>query len=124
MIHPYQIFLESSEIEHRRTKVARSRTNSFVERSTTVLDEYFLEKLYASVEELQGTWISGFTTTTTRGRIEDTATWADGPLKPSKPASCQRTEGDERSSFEPYPGEELIVGGAINFFTLSIVLAI
>ena len=58
MIHPYQIFLELNDIEHRRTKVARPRTNGFVERfNRTVLDEFFREtfhdKFYASVEELQ-----------------------------------------------------------------------
>jgi len=58
MIHPYQIFLEFNDIEHRRTKVARPRTNGFVERfNRTVLDEFFREtfreKFYASVEELQ-----------------------------------------------------------------------
>jgi transposase InsO family protein len=58
MIHPYQIFLELNGIEHRRTKVARPRTNGFVERfNRTVLDEFFREafrnKFYATVEELQ-----------------------------------------------------------------------
>jgi len=58
MIHPYQIFLELTEIEHRRTKVATPRTNGFVERfNRTVLDEFFREafrkKFYGTVEELQ-----------------------------------------------------------------------
>jgi len=58
MIHPYQIFLELHDIEHRRTKVATPRTNGFVERfNRTVLDEFvreaFRDKFYASVEELQ-----------------------------------------------------------------------
>ena len=58
MLHPYQIFLELNDIEHRRTKVATPRTNGFVERfNRTVLDEFlreaFRKKLYASVEELQ-----------------------------------------------------------------------
>lgn len=58
MIHPYQIFLELHDIEHRRTKVARPRTNGFVERfNRTVLDEFFREAFrttfYASVDELQ-----------------------------------------------------------------------
>jgi transposase InsO family protein len=58
MIHPYQIFLELSEIEHRRTKVATPRTNGFVERfNRTVLDEFFREafreKFYGTVNELQ-----------------------------------------------------------------------
>jgi len=58
MIHPYQIFLEFNDIEHRRTQVARPRTNGFVERfNRTALDEFFREtfrkKFYSSVEELQ-----------------------------------------------------------------------
>lgn len=58
MVHPYQIFLELHDIEHRRTKVATPRTNGFVERfNKTVLDEFvreaFRDKFYASVEELQ-----------------------------------------------------------------------
>ena len=58
MIHPYQIFLEFNDIEHRRTKVANPRTNGFVERfNRTVLDEFFREtfrtKLYLSTEGLQ-----------------------------------------------------------------------
>jgi len=58
MIHPYQIFLEFNDIKHRRTKVARPRTNGFVERfNRTILDEFFREtfrdKFYSSVEELQ-----------------------------------------------------------------------
>lgn len=58
MIHPYQIFLELNDIEHRRTRVANPRTNGFVERfNRTVLDEFFREafrtKLYLSIEELQ-----------------------------------------------------------------------
>jgi transposase InsO family protein len=59
MVHPYEIFLEFNDIEHRRTKVARPRTNGFVERfNRTILDEFFRdvfrEKFYASVEQLQG----------------------------------------------------------------------
>ncbi len=58
MIHPYEIFLELNEIEHRRTQVRRPRTNGFVERfNRTALDEFFREtfreKFYASIDELQ-----------------------------------------------------------------------
>lgn len=58
MIHPYQVFLELSEIGHRTTKVSTPRTNGFVERfNRTVLDEFFREtfrkKLYTAVDELQ-----------------------------------------------------------------------
>jgi hypothetical protein len=50
--------LEFNDIGHRRTRVARPRTNGFVERfNRTALDEFFREtfrkKFYASVEELQ-----------------------------------------------------------------------
>jgi transposase InsO family protein len=58
MIHPYQIYLEFNDIEHRRTKVARPQTNGFVERfNRTILDEFFRETFrktfYASVDQLQ-----------------------------------------------------------------------
>jgi len=58
MVHPYQIFIEFNDIQHRKTKVATPRTNGFVERfNRTVLDEFFREtfrtKFYGSVEELQ-----------------------------------------------------------------------
>jgi transposase InsO family protein len=58
MVHPYEVYLELNDIEHRRTKVATPRTNGFVERfNKTVLDEFvretFRDKFYASVEELQ-----------------------------------------------------------------------
>ncbi len=56
--HPYRLYLELNEIEHRTTKVRRPQTNGFVERfNRTVLDEFFREafrrKLYESVEVLQ-----------------------------------------------------------------------
>jgi hypothetical protein len=58
MIHPYQIFLELNDIDHRKTKVAMPRTNGFVERfNRTALDEFFREafrkKFYSSLEEFQ-----------------------------------------------------------------------
>ncbi len=40
--HPYKVYLELNEIEHRSTKVRRPQTNRFVERlNRTVLDEFF-----------------------------------------------------------------------------------
>jgi len=58
MVHPYEIFLGLNDIGHRRTRVARPRTNGFVERfNRTALDEFFREtfrkKFYASIQELQ-----------------------------------------------------------------------
>ena len=56
--HPYRIYLQLNEIEHRTSKVRRPQTNGFVERfNRTALDEFFREafrkKLYESVEVLQ-----------------------------------------------------------------------
>lgn len=56
--HPYEIYLDLNDIEHRRTKVRRPQTNGFVERfNNTVLNEFFRTafrtKLYESVEVLQ-----------------------------------------------------------------------
>lgn len=56
--HPFEIYLELNDIEHRKTKVRRPQSNGFVERfNRTVLDEFFRSafrtKLYESVEVLQ-----------------------------------------------------------------------
>jgi transposase InsO family protein len=56
--HPYELYLELNDIEHRKTQVRRPQTNGFVERfNRTVLDEFFRiafrKKLYESVEVLQ-----------------------------------------------------------------------
>jgi transposase InsO family protein len=56
--HPYELYLQLNDIEHRRTKVATPRTNGFVERfHRTALDEFFRTafrtKFYDSVEALQ-----------------------------------------------------------------------
>jgi len=56
--HPYELYLELNDIEHRKTQVRRPQTNGFVERfNRTVLDEFFCitfrTKLYESVEALQ-----------------------------------------------------------------------
>jgi transposase InsO family protein len=56
--HPYELYLELNDIEHRRTKVRHPQTNGFVERfNKTVLDEFFRTafrtKLYESVGVLQ-----------------------------------------------------------------------
>ena len=56
--HPYELFLQLEEIEHRTTKVRRPQSNGFVERlHRTLLDEHFRlkgrEKFYESVGEMQ-----------------------------------------------------------------------
>jgi transposase InsO family protein len=56
--HPYELFLQLEEIEHRTTKVRRPQSNGYVERlHRTLLDEHFRikgrEKWYESLEEMQ-----------------------------------------------------------------------
>jgi transposase InsO family protein len=56
--HSYEVYLALNDIQHRKTKVRRPRTNGFVERfNRTVLDEFFRQAfrttLYESVEALQ-----------------------------------------------------------------------
>ncbi len=68
--HPYEIYLELNDIEHRRTKVRKPRTNGFVERfNRTVLEEFFKKafrtKLYVSVADLQtdlDAWLKEYNT--------------------------------------------------------------
>ena len=56
--HPYELFLQLEEIEHRKTKVGRPQSNGFIERfHRTLLDEHLRVKRrttwYESVEEMQ-----------------------------------------------------------------------
>jgi len=56
--HPYELFLQLEEIEHRTTRVKRPQSNGFVERlHRTLLDEHFRvmgrKKFYEAVEEMQ-----------------------------------------------------------------------
>lgn len=56
--HPYEIFLQLEDIEHRTTKVRRPQSNGFVERlHRTLLDEHFRimgrKKFYESIDEMQ-----------------------------------------------------------------------
>jgi len=56
--HPYELYLELNDIEHRRTRVRSPKTNGFVERfNRTVLDEFvrikMRETFYETVEALQ-----------------------------------------------------------------------
>jgi transposase InsO family protein len=57
-MHPFELYLQLNDIEHRLTRVRRPQTNGFVERfNRTVLDEFFRTAfrttLYESVEALQ-----------------------------------------------------------------------
>jgi len=56
--HPYELFLQLEDIEHRTTKVKRPQSNGFIERfHRTLLDEHLRikgrTKFYESTEEMQ-----------------------------------------------------------------------
>lgn len=56
--HPFEMYLELNDIEHRRTRVRHPQTNGFVERfNKTVLDEFFRvafrTTFYETLEKLQ-----------------------------------------------------------------------
>jgi hypothetical protein len=56
--HPYELFLQLEEIEHRTTKVRRPQSNGIVERfHRTVLDEHFRVEgrrtWFETIEEMQ-----------------------------------------------------------------------
>ena len=66
--HPFELYLQLNDIEHRRTKVRRPQTNGFVERfNRTVLDEFFRltfrKTFYAAIDPLQAnldTWLHSY----------------------------------------------------------------
>ena len=56
--HPYELFVQREEIEHRTTRVKRPQSNGFVERlHRTLLDEHFrvmgTKKRYETIAEMQ-----------------------------------------------------------------------
>lgn len=56
--HPYELFLQIEEIEHRTTRVRRPQSNGYVERlHRTLLDEHFRvagrKTFYESIDEMQ-----------------------------------------------------------------------
>ena len=92
--HPYELYLALNDIEHRKTKVRSPRTNGFVERfNGTVLEEFFRpamhQKLSRASKRCRPTSTLGYTTTTTSGRISDTATRAAGRGRPSRGSSVR-----------------------------------
>lgn len=68
--HPYELYLELNDIEHRRTRVSSPQTNGFVERFHRTVKEEFLavafrQTFYVSVEALQedlDTWLVHYNT--------------------------------------------------------------
>ena len=56
--HPYELFLQREDIEHRKTKIKSPQTNGFVERlHRTLLDEHFRvvgrKTRYETVDDMQ-----------------------------------------------------------------------
>jgi transposase InsO family protein len=56
--HPYELYLELNDIEHRKTKIRSPKTNGFAERFIRTLKEEFVgvafrKKIYTSLDELQ-----------------------------------------------------------------------
>jgi transposase InsO family protein len=68
--HPYEVYLELNDIDHRRTRVRSPQTNGFVERFIrTAKEEFFrlafARKLYTSLDELQADfdiWLQDYNT--------------------------------------------------------------
>lgn len=62
--HPYKLYLELNEIEHRRTTVSKPQINGFVERfNHTVLDEFlrtaFAPPSTSMLNNSRATWTNG-----------------------------------------------------------------
>jgi transposase InsO family protein len=68
--HPYELYLDFNDLEHRRTQVRKPQTNGFVERfHRTVKEEFFevafRQKFYDSVDTLQADlddWLTHYNT--------------------------------------------------------------
>lgn len=101
--HPYELFLQLEEIEHRKTKVKRPQSNGIVERfHRTLLDEHFRVEgrrtWFETIEEMQAvldTYLVGYNTRrphqgrNMNGRIPAQA-FVEGLLKP------QHKQGDKK----------------------------
>jgi transposase InsO family protein len=107
--HPYELFLQLEEIEHRTTRVKRPQSNGIVERlHRTLLDEHFRVEgrrtWFETVEEMQTVlddYLVGYNQRRPHqgrgmnGRTPVVA-FVDGLLKPQQPKEDSKTE--KRSS--------------------------
>ena len=105
--HPYELFLQLEEIEHRTTKVRRPQSNGIIERfHRTVLDEHFRvegrKTWFETIDEMQRVLDEWLVTYNTRRPHQDRGmngrtpfnAFIDGlPNKPSKPN--QKTKGEK-----------------------------
>ncbi len=91
--HPYELFLQLEEIEHRTTKVGRPQSNGFIERfHRTLLEEHLRitgrTTWYESLEEMQKDLDGYLETYNTRRPHRAAAGWTDGrPTRSSRPGS-------------------------------------
>lgn len=103
--HPYELFLQLEEIEHRTTKVRRPQSNGIVERfHRTVLDEHFRVEgrrtWFETIEEMQAVldeWLALYNTRRPhQGRNMGGRTplkaFTDGLKKPPKRLRKKRKE--------------------------------
>ena len=103
--HPYELFLQLEEIEHRTTRVKRPQSNGFVERlHRTLLDEHFRvmgrKKFYETLAEMQ-TDLDIFLQSYNHDRPHQgrgmngrtpAKAFTDGLLKPTKAKKMEKTE--------------------------------
>ena len=103
--HPYELFLQLEEIEHRTTRVRRPQSNGIVERlHRTLLDEHFRVEgrrtWFETIEEMQAVLDSYMERYNQRrphqgrgmnGRTPAQA-FVDGLLKPQQQKEDKRTE--------------------------------
>ena len=103
--HPYELFLQLEEIEHRTTRVKRPQSNGIVERlHRTLLDEHFRVEgrrtWFETIEEMQAVlddYLVGYNQRRPHqgrgmnGRTP-TAAFVEGLLKPQQPKEDKRQE--------------------------------
>jgi hypothetical protein len=87
MIHPYQIFIEFNDIQHRKRRLPRLGqtalwNGSTVLSSTNSLGRPSAVNSTARSKSFNRIWINGFNITIMSAPIGAIATWADDPLKP------------------------------------------
>ena len=117
--HPYELFLQLEEIEHRTTRVRRPQSNGIIERfHRTVLDEHFRvegrKTWFETIEEMQKVlddWLVAYNTKRPhQGRGMNGRTplkaFADGlKAKPSKPTAKAKgvpvTTSTKQASMNP-----------------------
>jgi transposase InsO family protein len=111
--HPYELFLQLEEIEHRTTKVRRPQSNGIVERfHRTVLDEHFRVEgrrtWFETIEEMQAVlddWLVIYNTRRPhQGRNMGGRTplqaFTDGLIKRARTATAKNKRRDADNSAE------------------------